>query len=115
MIIPDIIVEMEGAQHPVAKALHKDKHFKVLVIGFKKGMRLEEHISKFEAKFTVLEGKIGFGTGQASIVLDKFHDVAIPVGVVHWFEAQEDSLCLLTQAWDESVVHENSISSDWDY
>lgn len=115
MTIPDIIMEMEGAQHPIAKALHKDKHFKVLVIGFKKGMRLDEHVSKFGAKLTVLEGKITFKTVEATITLTKFHETAIPVNVPHWFEAEEDSLALLTQAWDESIVHENSTGADWDY
>ncbi len=115
MTIPDLIAEMEGAQHPIAKALHKDKHFKVLVIGFKKGMRLDEHVAKFGAKFTVLEGRITFKSPDASLALSKFYDVTIAPGIPHWFEADEDSLALLTQSWDESVIHQNSLNSDWDY
>jgi len=35
MTIKEIIQQLETADHPVAKALHKGDHFKVLVIGLK--------------------------------------------------------------------------------
>jgi hypothetical protein len=38
MIIKEILHQLETAKNPVAKAIHKGEHFKVLAIGFKKGM-----------------------------------------------------------------------------
>jgi hypothetical protein len=43
MMIREIIEEVETSAHPVAGALHKGEHFKILVIAFKKGMKLKDH------------------------------------------------------------------------
>jgi len=40
MTIKEIKEEIELASHPIAKSLHTNNNFKVLVIGFKKGMTL---------------------------------------------------------------------------
>lgn len=116
MTISSVLTELEEASHPIAKALHKDHHFKVLVFGFKKGMRIDVHSSKAPAKFTVIEGKIIFRTEKASITLEKFDETAIPVGVSHWFEAEMDSLALLTQSWNDEHAH-TTVSNDfvWEY
>ena len=42
MKLKEIETQLAGSAHPVAKALHKTDHFKVLAIGFKKGMILKE-------------------------------------------------------------------------
>jgi quercetin dioxygenase-like cupin family protein len=116
MVIAGVLDLLENSNHPVAHALHKDSHFKVLVIAFKKGMSLDKHSSKFPSKITVLDGKVVFKSIEASITLNKYADLAIPVLEPHWFEALEDSLCLLTQAWDESIVHTPAHNIwGWDY
>ncbi|MDQ6815055.1 MAG: hypothetical protein M3040_15070 [Bacteroidota bacterium] len=43
MTIKEVIEQLETATHPVAKVLHKGDHCTVLIIGFKKGMKLKEH------------------------------------------------------------------------
>lgn len=116
MTIAEVVARLEHAERPVALALHKDEHFKVLTIGFKKGMSLDPHTSKFPAKIVVLEGKLVFKTAQSSQSLEKYYEMAIPVMELHWFEAQEDTICLLFQAWDEGIVHTPAHNIlGWDY
>ncbi|UPT65920.1 MAG: hypothetical protein M0D57_15600 [Sphingobacteriales bacterium JAD_PAG50586_3] len=116
MTIAEVEARLENAERPVALALHKDEHYKVLVIGFKKGMTLEPHTSKFPAKLVVLYGKVVFKTNQITHTLEKYDEMSIPVMELHWFEAQEDTLCLLMQAWDESIVHTPAHNIlGWDY
>lgn len=106
MTIEEVQLELQNSDVPVAKALHKDHNFKVLIMGFKAGMVTPEHTTKFTAKITVLEGKIIYrGINDSLAELGKYSDFSIPVGVPHTFEAVEDSLCLLTQSWDEEIVH----------
>ena len=97
MIIKDILAELETASHPVAKALHKGEHFKVLVMGFKNGMVLKEHKAHMPTKLTVLEGTVEYRQGEAVTVLNKHDSIDIPVDIVHSVLAKADSLCLLTQ------------------
>lgn len=105
MTIADILSELDQSEHPVARALHKHDHFKVLFIGFKKGMRLAEHTTKFPAKITVLQGSITYKEPTYNVTLNKYDERAIPVDVIHSVEALEDSLCLLTQGWDDKIIH----------
>ncbi len=51
--IKEINEQLKTAKHPVAKTLHKGDNFKVLVIGFKKGMKLKEHQANLSSKLTV--------------------------------------------------------------
>jgi quercetin dioxygenase-like cupin family protein len=116
MTIAEVEARLENADRPVALALHKDEHYKVLAIGFKKGMSLEPHTSKFPAKIVVLQGKLVYKTALATQTLEKYYEMAIPVMEPHWFEAQEDSLCLLMQGWDEGIVHTPAHNIlGWDY
>ena len=45
MLLKQIHEELQKASHPLAKAFHKGEHFKVLAIGFVKGMVLKEHVA----------------------------------------------------------------------
>jgi quercetin dioxygenase-like cupin family protein len=97
MMIREIIEEVETSAHPVARALHKGEHFKVLVIAFKKGMKLKDHQAHLVSKLTVLEGRVAYIQGGSKITLKKFEDIDIPVNSIHSVEALENSLCLLSQ------------------
>lgn len=97
MIIKQILEQLESSAHPVAKALHKGAHFKVLVIGFKKGMILKEHQTKLPTVLTVLNGQVLYKIGTDSTILSIYDEVLIPIEQIHSVEALEDSLCLLTQ------------------
>ncbi|MFN3406023.1 MAG: hypothetical protein ACK40G_18150 [Cytophagaceae bacterium] len=97
MTIKDIAVSLESSKHPVAKALHKSENFKVLVMGFKRGMILKEHKAHLPTKLTVLEGSVLYRENGTIKALSKHDETEIPVEVIHSVEAVEDSLCLLTQ------------------
>jgi quercetin dioxygenase-like cupin family protein len=97
MLIKEILKELETSKHPVAKAFHKGTHFRVLVMAFKKGMRLKDHQAHLASRFVVMEGKVIYVENNERIELSKFDEVDIPVEITHSVEALEDSLCLLTQ------------------
>ena len=95
--ISEIISSLETASHPVARALHKGDSFKVLLIGFKQGMILQDHKAHIPSKLTVLYGSVIYKEGEKEIRLPQYGEVGIPVEIIHSVEALEDSLCLLTQ------------------
>jgi len=97
MTIKEIIQQLETADHPVAKALHKGDHFKVLVIGFKSGMKLKEHEAQLPSKLTVISGQVIYRESTREVKLNIFDEVEIAVNIRHSVEATEDSICLLTQ------------------
>lgn len=97
MIIKEIIEQLKSSEHPVAKALHKGEHFRVLVMGFKAGMKLKEHQAQLPSKLTVLSGEVVYCENEKEVLLKQFDETDIPVNVIHSVEATADSLCLLTQ------------------
>ncbi len=97
MIIKEIIEEVETMAHPVARALHKGEHFKILAIAFKKGMKLKDHQAHHASKLFVLEGLVMYVEGESKTKLGKFENIDIPLNHIHSVEALEDSLCLLSQ------------------
>ena len=97
MKIKEIETQLAGSAHPVAKALHKTDNFKVLAIGFKKGMILKEHEAHAPTKLFVLKGKVIYREGEITKELTLYDETDIPVEIMHSVEALEDSLCLLTQ------------------
>ncbi|MCP4124902.1 MAG: hypothetical protein GY751_24435 [Bacteroidetes bacterium] len=97
MTIKQILEDLEHSSHPVARALHAGHGYKVLVIGFKKGMILKEHTAKQTARITVIKGSVIYNEGGVSYELDTYDTQDIPVDIVHSVEAKQDSLCLLTQ------------------
>jgi quercetin dioxygenase-like cupin family protein len=97
MIIKEILHQLETAQNPVAKAIHKGEHFKVLAIGFKKGMHLKAHKTNLAAKLTVLSGAVIYKQGDLIKTLLQFDETDIPIGIIHEVECTKDALCLLTQ------------------
>jgi quercetin dioxygenase-like cupin family protein len=97
MIIKDILLQLETSEHPVAKAIHKGEHFKVLALAFKKGMVLKEHKTALAAKLTVFSGSVIYKEGDIQKELNQYDETDIPVGIIHSVECVEDALCLLTQ------------------
>jgi quercetin dioxygenase-like cupin family protein len=97
MTIKNILQQLESSAHPVARSLHKGADFNLLVIGFKKGMRLQEHRAGKVSKLTVIQGSVVYEQGSERTVLHQFDEQDIPVQVTHAVEALEDSVCLLSQ------------------
>jgi quercetin dioxygenase-like cupin family protein len=97
MVIKEILTRLETSDHPVAKPLHKGENFKVLVIGFKSGMKLKDHPAHIPSRLTVISGKVIYKQLGKETELQKFDEIEIPVNTIHSVEAKEDSLCLLIQ------------------
>ena len=97
MIIKEILSELEMKDHPVAKALFINEGFKVLVLAFKKGMVLKEHIAHVPTKLVILEGKVIYKSEAIEIELEKYDEFEIPVNDLHAVNATEDAVCMLIQ------------------
>ena len=97
MTIKNVLKELESAKNPVAKAIHKGEHCKVLVLAFKTGMILKEHKTSLPTKLTVLEGEVIYIEGDVQKKLGQYEETEIPVGIMHSVECTKEALCLLTQ------------------
>lgn len=97
MTIKEIKKELKASNHPVAKSLHHGTAFKVLIMGFNKGMILKEHKAHIRSKLTVLEGAVIYKEENRVVELRQYDEVEIPIEITHSVEAIEDSLCVLTQ------------------
>ena len=97
MTIKEIKEELKVAKHPIAKSLHHGTGFKVLIMGFKKGMILKEHKAHIQSKLTVLEGGVIYKEENRAIELMQYDEIEIPIEITHSVEAITDSLCILSQ------------------
>ncbi len=97
MIIKEILEQLKTSKSPVAKALHKGEHFKVLALALSKGMILKEHKTALPAKLVVLSGSVIYNEGDKHLTLNQYDQTDIPVSIIHSVECTSDALCLLTQ------------------
>jgi len=97
MTIKDIKEELKTSKHAVTKSLHHGSGFRVLLMGFNKGMILKEHKAHIQSKLTVIEGNVIYKEENRDVVLKQYDEVEIPLEITHSVEATEDSLCILTQ------------------
>lgn len=97
MTIKDVKQQLKTSENPVVKSIQLGTCFKVLIMGFKKGMILKEHKANIKSKLTVLEGAVTYKEKQRVVKLTQYDEVEIPVEVTHSVEATEDSLCMLIQ------------------
>lgn len=97
MTVEAIKKQLNSSKHPVAKQFHIGDHFKVLIFGFKKGMKLEDHKAHQPTKLLVMEGDVIYHQDKKDIRLKQHEEIDIPAEVTHSVGALEDSLILLTQ------------------
>lgn len=97
MVIKELKEELQVSDHPLAKSLHHGVGFKVLVIGFKKGMILKEHKAHMLSMLVVLEGAVIYKEENRIVKLLQYDEVDIPAEIIHSVESTEDSLCMLIQ------------------
>lgn len=97
MIIKEILEQLKTSKNPVAKAIHKGEHFKVLALALNKGMILKEHKTSLPAKLVVLSGSVIYNEGEKHLTLNQFDQTDIPLGIIHSVECTSDALCLITQ------------------
>jgi quercetin dioxygenase-like cupin family protein len=96
-IIQDVLARLETVNHPVAQVIQKGHDFRILAVGFKKGMVMKDHKASMPAVLTVLTGSVVYLQGDVSNTLKQYEEQHIPVEVIHSVMALEDSLCLLTK------------------
>ncbi|MBD3616190.1 MAG: hypothetical protein HUJ22_06405 [Gracilimonas sp.] len=97
MTIKAIKEQLKSSDKPVAKSYHIGDHFKVLLFGFNKGMKLEDHKAHHPTKLLVLEGEVIYHQEKKDIRMKKHDEIDIPAEVSHSVAALTDSLILLTQ------------------
>jgi quercetin dioxygenase-like cupin family protein len=97
MIIQEVLTQLQTSDHPVAKALHKMEHGKVLVLAFKAGMQLKDHRTPFSSLLLVLDGKVEYHEGEVVTSLSKYDEMLIAPEAVHAVTCLEDATCLLIQ------------------
>lgn len=97
MTITAIKEQLKTSDKPIAKSFHIGDHFKVLLFGFNKGMKLEDHTAHHHTKLLVLEGEVIYHQKKKDIRMKKHDEIDIPAEVSHSVAALEDSLILLTQ------------------
>lgn len=97
MTIKEIKEQLKTSDKPVAKSFHIGDSFKVLLFGFNKGMKLEEHKAKHVTKLLVLEGDVIYHQEKKDIRMKQFDEIDIPANMVHSVGALQNSLILLTQ------------------
>lgn len=97
MTIENIKNQLESSDTPVAKAFHVGEHFKVLIFGFVKGMKLKDHTAKHPTKLLVLEGDIIYSQQKRETRMKKFDEIEIPPNVPHSVSALDESFIILTQ------------------
>lgn len=95
MIIKQLLKDLESAKRPVAKVLQSGANFKVIAIGFKKNMILDDHKTDLKAKLVVLEGKVVYKEGDKMVMLLQYEETPIPADIMHSVTALEDSICLV--------------------
>lgn len=97
MTIQKILDQLEDSDKPVAKSFHTADQFKVLIFGFKKGMKLEDHKAHQPTKLLVISGDIMYHQNKKETRLKQYDEIDIPAEVPHSVGAIDDSLVLLTQ------------------
>lgn len=97
MTIKEIREQLKTSDNPVAKSFHVGDKFKVLLFGFNKGMKLEDHEAKHPTKLLVIEGDVIYHQDKKDIRLKQYDEVDIPANMTHSVGALKDSLILLTQ------------------
>lgn len=95
MTIEGVLTALETATAPVVRIIQKGEHFKVIVLGFKKGMILKEHQTDVPAKLVVIAGRVSYKEADRIVGVGRFDELDIPMNVLHSVEAMEDSICFL--------------------
>lgn len=97
LTVKNILEQLETSDNPVAKSFHTGDQFKVLIFGFKKGMKLQDHTTHHPTKLLVMAGEVMYHQNKKATKLKTYDEIDIPAEMEHSVAALEDSLLLLTQ------------------
>jgi quercetin dioxygenase-like cupin family protein len=96
-IITEINKKLATTDKPVARIFYKSGEHKIMLMGFLKGMILEQHKTSVPARLLVMSGLVTYKQGNEPTTLQQYDFFDIPVDVLHEVHAEEDSLCMLIQ------------------
>lgn len=94
-MLKDLIEKLPNSDKPLTKVLLKNENTKVIAVGLKKGVVLNDHKAPGATKLIVVKGEIKYTTVQNEIVLRLFDEYDIPLEEIHRVEGLQDSLFLL--------------------
>ncbi|MET1056154.1 MAG: hypothetical protein ABWY16_12670 [Pedobacter sp.] len=86
---------MENATDPVVQVFRQNEHFKVITVGFKKGVVLKDHQTSIKTVLLVVKGVVTYREADRSVNLYQYDEYEIPLNVTHSVHATEDSICFL--------------------
>lgn len=97
MNIKEILEALSDPGKPVVKTLHACQDSKIMILGFKKGMKLPKHQSPVPAVLWVLKGTVTYTEDGHKEMLEEMECKNIPPKTDHEVYAYTDSFCLLIQ------------------
>jgi quercetin dioxygenase-like cupin family protein len=81
--------------------IFKSHSMRIVLMGMHKDAELKTHTANGIISVQVLEGRISFNAGQATVHMEKGHMIALQEMVPHSVVAVEDSFFLLTLAMNK--------------
>jgi quercetin dioxygenase-like cupin family protein len=103
--LSEILHALSKPDIPLVKVLHKCHTSEIIILAFKKGMKLPKHLTQIPAQLWILRGKIKYLQENTSEILDEMDVKEIPINVYHEVHALEESYCLLVK----EMVKENNL------
>lgn len=94
-MLKDLIEKLPNSDKPLTKVLLKNENTKVIAVGLKKGVVLNDHKAPGATKLIVVKGEVKYTTAHKEIMLRLFEEYDIPLDEIHRVEGLQDSLFLL--------------------
>lgn len=94
-MLKDILEKLPHSDKPLTTLLLKNENTKVIAVGLKKGVVLNNHKAPGTTKLIVVKGEVKYTTAHKEIVLQLFDEYDIPLEEIHRVEGLQDSLFLL--------------------
>jgi len=95
--LSEILHALAKPDKPLVKVLHKCQESEVIILAFKKGMKLPKHQTNIPAQLWVLRGKIKYSEENHAEIVAEMEVKNIPEKVYHEVYAMEESYCLLVK------------------
>lgn len=93
---------LEGDRN--ANTLVKSPHARVVLTALRQGARLQEHQTAGWVLIQTVSGRVRLQAGGQMVDLPAGHVASLEPSVAHDVEAQEDSVLLLTVAWERTAA-----------
>ncbi|MFY0643377.1 MAG: hypothetical protein JXR19_02815 [Bacteroidia bacterium] len=95
MNLNDVVSQMELSERPITHLIHKSDSSKIIAIGLKKGVSLNEHKSPGPANIVVIKGAISYKANSKLVELRTYDEFQIPIDEIHSVTGIENAVFLL--------------------